>query len=134
MKGIAVKYALPLLIVTVAIHQFYMVYRHNLTRWRGGGFGMYSEMHPMHRQVWIGNQDSMWHASDPKITKRAVANKANSVRYMPNEKSLLQLAGFAAKQYKMHSLRVQVWEPVLNPENNSLSRKLILEVHYAGKP
>lgn len=95
---------------------------------------MYSEMHPTHRQVWIGNQDSMWHASDHKITKRAVANKANSARYMPNEKSLLLLAAFAAKQYKMDSLRVQVWEPVLNPENNSMSSKLIREVNYAVKP
>jgi hypothetical protein len=134
MKGILVKYALPLLIVAVASHQFYMVYQKQLTRWKGGGFGMYSEMHPLTREVWIGKRDSMWLASNPKITIKAVAYKANRIRFKPNEKQLEQFAAFAAKKYHYNSLLVQIWEPVLNPKDNSLSRKLIREVQYAGKP
>lgn len=134
MKGIAVKYALPLLIITVAIHQFYMVYLHQLSRWKGGGFGMYSEMHPTDREVWIGKRDSMWCATNIKITPRAVANKANTLRFVPNQQNIEKFATFAAKQYKLDSLLVQVWEPVLNTENNLLSTKLIREVQYAGKP
>jgi hypothetical protein len=134
MKGFVVKYALPLLMLLVALHQFFMVYRHHLSRWKGGGFGMYSEIHPMEREVWIGRKDSMWLATDPRITTREVANKANRIRYMPNEKKLLQFAGFAAKYYGLDSLRVELWQPALNPANHSLKRILIREVHYAGKP
>jgi len=134
MKGLVLKYALPLLILSVAIHQFYMVYQNRLTRWKGGGFGMYSEMHALTREVWIGKADSMWLASNPKVTKKEVANKANRLRFMPNKNKLLQFASYAAKQYGYDSILVQVWEPILNPENNTLSRKLISELKYAGKP
>jgi hypothetical protein len=134
MKGIAVKYALPLLIIIVAIYQFYMVYRHNLTRWKGGGFGMYSEMHPLTREVWIGNKDSIWRATNPKITPKEVPKKANWLRYAPNQKNILTFAALAAEKYKLDSLVVQVWEPYLDPDKNLLGTKLIREVHYAGKP
>jgi hypothetical protein len=134
MKGFVLKYALPLLILSVAIHQFYMVYQNRLTRWKGGGFGMYSEMHALTREVWIGKEDSMWLASNPKVTKREVANKANRLRFMPNKNKLFLFATYAAKQYGYDSILVQVWEPILNPENNTLSRKLISELQYAGKP
>jgi hypothetical protein len=134
MKGIAVKYALPLLILTVAIHQFYMVYRHNLTRWKGGGFGMYSEMHPLTREVWIGNRDSMWRATNPQTTSNEIVKRANMLRYKPNENNTITFAAFAASKYKVDSLLVQIWEPDLDPEKNLLGTKLIREVYYAGKP
>ncbi len=134
MRVIWVKYALPLLIAGVAFHQFYMVYQKQLTRWKGGGFGMYSEMHPLSREVWIGHSDSMWLASDPKLKFRPVANRANRLRFMPNENEMHSFAQLAAKHYRLNHLKVQVWEPVLQKENNSLSRRLIREVQYAGKP
>ena len=134
MKGILIKYALPLLIIAVAFHQLYMVYLQQFTRWKGGGFGMYSEMHPLTREVWIGNKDSMWLASNSTVTLKPVADRARGLLFKPNEKMLYQFAAYAAKQYHCDSLLVQVWEPFLNPENNSLNRKLIREVRYAGKP
>lgn len=32
----------PLILIFVFIHQFYLVQTHNLTQWKGGGFGMFS--------------------------------------------------------------------------------------------
>lgn len=40
--------------VTVAVIQIALVTTDNLTRWRGGGFGMYSDTHPrISRDVWL---------------------------------------------------------------------------------
>lgn len=43
----------PLLLVTVAMVQLWCIESDHLSRWRGGGFGMYAEYHPNLYQVWL---------------------------------------------------------------------------------
>ncbi|MDJ0788361.1 MAG: hypothetical protein QNK05_16260 [Myxococcota bacterium] len=47
------KWAPPLLLGAVASVQLAAAQLSPLTRWRGGGFGMYAEIHPDARRVWI---------------------------------------------------------------------------------
>jgi hypothetical protein len=58
MKGLLLKYTLPAIIIAVAGFQFYQSKYHQLSRWKGGGFGMYSEVHPDRRQIWVITHDS----------------------------------------------------------------------------
>ena len=41
----------PLMMLLVAAAQLCAVSEWRLSRWRGGGFGMYSEIHPNHTQI-----------------------------------------------------------------------------------
>jgi hypothetical protein len=43
----------PLLLVAVALTHLWRVESSGLSRWRGGGFGMYAEHHPNLYQVWL---------------------------------------------------------------------------------
>lgn len=44
-------FGVPALMCVVALLQLYQVHVNGLTRWKGGGFGMYSEFHANSRQV-----------------------------------------------------------------------------------
>lgn len=52
------KLFLVLLPVVVAGFQIWFSNTSNLTRWKGGGFGMYTGMHPNNRSVWINLPDA----------------------------------------------------------------------------
>lgn len=49
--------AIPVLMVVVICVQLYSVQTAQLSRWRGGGFGMYSEYHPNTRHFWLTPPD-----------------------------------------------------------------------------
>jgi hypothetical protein len=51
-RGLRVTLA-PLLLAVVATAHLVRVERDGLSRWRGGGFGMYAEPHPHLYQVWL---------------------------------------------------------------------------------
>ena len=51
-QPLVARYAAPTILLIVAIHQLTLVHTTQLSRWRGGGFGMYSEIHPKYRRIW----------------------------------------------------------------------------------
>lgn len=53
-----VRYLLPLVVMLViASIQIARVHLYGQTRWRGGGFGMYTELHPNHTEIWVYRGD-----------------------------------------------------------------------------
>ena len=74
--------------ISVACIQTYLTSATDLTRWRGGGFGMYSDPHPNQgRNVWLmGTRegrlaavrlfpaDERWDAAEEKALREAVAD------------------------------------------------------------
>lgn len=48
-----VRWLVPCLIIAVSSTQLGRVFFSGQSRWRGGGFGMYSEFHPNLTQVWL---------------------------------------------------------------------------------
>lgn len=50
------RFGPPLLLTAVATLQLLGTLATPLTRWRGGGFGMYSEIHPDARRLWVEGQ------------------------------------------------------------------------------
>ena len=47
------RYLAVSLLAIIAVSQFALVYSASLTRWRGGGFGMYSDFHERHNDLWV---------------------------------------------------------------------------------
>lgn len=126
-KGLLIKYTLPAIIIVVAAFQFYQVYYHQLSRWKGGGFGMYSEVHPDWRQVWIITHDSSF--------KVNIQSKLFAAAYMlkikPDKKNAIAFASKAADHLNEDNIIIQVWEPSLDITTNRLSNIQIQESKYA---
>lgn len=121
------KWSLPILILTVAGFQFHEVYTNQLTRWKGGGFGMYSEIHPLDKRVWVITPDSSWIIHDRKTT---LGQMAHTLRFFPNNKAMDLFGKKVATTYKLEYFNIEVWEPFLNPENNKLSKKLTARAKF----
>ena len=51
------SFGIPVLMALVAVGQMIVVEQQALTRWKGGGFGMYTEVHFNHREVWVVRRD-----------------------------------------------------------------------------
>src|SRR5688572_14045580 len=51
------RWFVPFLLVAIASTQLGRVFFSGQSRWRGGGFGMYSEFHPNLTQVWLVERD-----------------------------------------------------------------------------
>lgn len=51
------KLFLLVLPLGVALFQVWFSNTSNLSRWKGGGFGMYTGMHPNNRSVWVKIED-----------------------------------------------------------------------------
>jgi hypothetical protein len=132
MKEIALKLSIPLFMMLAAGWQFYMVHTQQLTRWKGGGFGMYSEMHPQYRQVWVvlANDSSYWINNSTGHTK-TWQNKATKLCYRPNKKKLTEFARQYAASHLLSEVTIQVWQPDIVRKDNHLHRVLINEVSYA---
>ena len=115
---------LMLMIASVQISQVWSV---NQTRWRGGGFGMYSDYHASRREIW-GEYDS---PSTVTPTNERLVELAprlrpyiRSCRLRPSRANLAQLA----KKLAQHGLvpsRISVWQLVADTKNRMLGRKKI---------
>jgi hypothetical protein len=127
MKNLLLKWSLPVLVLVVIGAQFFMVYRHRLTRWKGGGFGMYSQIHPIDKRVWIVTRDSSWSVHEKNST---LGKMAHTLRFYPNHKKLQQFARKVASTYRIEVFAVEIWEPHLNPKSNTLARKLTARIEY----
>ena len=121
------KWGLPVFIFLIVANQFYRVYVHKLTRWKGGGFGMYSQIHPLDRRVWIATPDSCWMIQGSKTT---LEKKAHALRFFPNQHALQDFAALVSKSYTIDSFSIEIWEPYITPETNTLSRKKIAHVSF----
>jgi hypothetical protein len=127
MKGLLLKYTLPAIIIAVAGFQFYQSNYHQLSRWKGGGFGMYSEVHPDRRQIWVITHDSSFQVN---IQSKLYA-AAYRLKIKPDKKNTIAFASKAANEFDKNSITIQVWEPFLDITTNRVSRIQIQEVKYA---
>ena len=128
MKVLLLKYTLPAIIIAVAAFQFYQHHYHQLSRWKGGGFGMYSEVHPDRRQIWVITRDSSFQINN----KSKLYAAAYRLKIKPNKKNTMAFALKTADQLNIESITIQIWEPFLDISTNRLSRIQIQEVKYAN--
>jgi hypothetical protein len=119
MKKYLIYYSVPILMVAIALFQIIQIPK-GLTRWKGGGFGMYSEMHPNYRNVVIN--DSLYKIDSLKInSKKHVAVKKYA--FFPKEKYLQSLA--QTLDLKSDTIRIEVWQLDFDAKKRQLTNKKI---------
>lgn len=123
------RYGVPILLTTVAIHQFYRVHAEGLSSWRGGGFGMYGGFHPRHHDLWWIDLET---GEKTRFTKeKGVATEDH--RYPGVRPFLTYVNGPALKRYHeslppeiQKKTVLQVWQLNFEPETGTVSRKLLI--------
>lgn len=122
------KYAIPIIAVMVIIVHFVLVKTSNLNRWKGGGFGMYSEVHYYYNEVYISDLSQPLNSliAEDKFIKHVVMD----VKRMPNKSNLENMAKIISKYVASDTISIQVWKPLVNSKNASYSRKLVNQFQY----
>lgn len=128
------RYAVPILAFCIASVQFYNVQDGLISRWKGGGFGMYTEAHPQRRPILI---NGIFYKNILKENKSKISDELDleiqSLRENASSEKLFSIA----KQLdainilpEKKLLIIQVWKPVFNIKKQSASRELINEIEY----
>lgn len=120
------KYGVPCLAVIVIAFHIFFVRSANLSKWKGGGYGMYTGIHYWYNQVYIPGMSVDSLIKDNDEVKWA----CNYLMVMPNEDNLKKVAKLVLKASEKDSIHVQIWKPTVNSKTGVYSRKLINEVHF----
>ncbi len=121
-----VRRYLPLaLLLAVAAHQMWRVEVDGLTRWRGGGFGMYSSVHFEEHVIWMGYESPDGLQFGPLGTPRSIEGRVLAPRCLifPTPESLAELHGELSDRIRI----LQVWRPRIDPETLAYDRELLAE-------
>ena len=131
LHALAVKrWLVPLLLLGVASVQLARVAFSGQSRWRGGGFGMYSEFHPNRNQIWLRALDQP--AAPPRrlsedqgapATRRAVARCLRL-------RSQTCLGELAASLPPAGRQRLEIWQPVFDTRAGTLSRRRVAALDF----
>lgn len=127
-KKILLKYGIPSLAVVIIVIQLLFVNIHNLNRWKGGGYGMYSEIHYYYNQIYIPDI-----SVDSLVTDDDLKDSLGFLMLMPNEDNLKNSAELVLKYTKKDSIHMQIWKPIVNSKNGVYSRELVNEIYLKNQ-
>lgn len=124
-KELVLKYGIPTLaVIVIAVHLF-LVNTKNLSKWKGGGYGMYTEIHYFSNQIHIPGMSLDSLLKDNREMKKTLGY----LMLMPNTDNLNKAGQLILKTTQKDSIHVQIWKPIINSKNGRYSRVLIDEVH-----
>lgn len=124
-KEFLLKYGIPALAIVVILVQLFFVHTKNLNRWKGGGYGMYSEIHYRSNQIYIPGMSLDSLLKDNREMKKTLGY----LMLIPNKDNLNKAAKLILKTSQKDSIHLQIWKPTVNSANGFYSRELIDEVH-----
>lgn len=124
-KTLLLKYGIPCLAVVVIVVQLYNVHINNLSRWKGGGYGMYTEIHYQGNQIYITGM-----SVDSLIANNSINESFRYLKLMPNEKNLEKAAKQVLNSTNKDSIHIQVWKPTINSKDGKYTRVLLEELYY----
>lgn len=130
MKSLLAKLVVPTILIIVAGCQFYCSTYFNLSNWKGGGFGMYSEIHCfISRQVWF-QSDSGYVNLGRGAENYKYGMHLKKLRIFPTDAKLAELAKELRKDKNLDTVRLQLWELGYDIKSGVLKRKKIIENAY----
>lgn len=124
-KELILKYGIPSLAVFIIAIQLFYVNTKNLSKWKGGGYGMYTEIHYFSNQIYIPGMSLDSLLKD----NREMKSTLGYLMLMPNRDNLNKAGELILKTTQKDSIHIQIWKPIVNSENGFYSRVLIDEVH-----
>ncbi len=129
MKHFFSKYTIAIVMLVVVAFQFYMVYNYKLTRWKGGGYGMYAEVNYYLHEIWINTsnaQNPNWKNLDSiGIKDKTILNKIDHTKRLPNYQQLLKLVPEIEKSMNLQIVSMEVWKPLVDVNKGLIQKKLI---------
>ena len=128
-KEVLLKYGIPFVAVIVIVIQLFFVNTLKLNRWKGGGYGMYTEIHYYYNQIYIPGMSVDSLVKD----NRDMKDTLGYLMLMPNEDNLKKAAELVLKTTHKDSIHVQIWTPTINSKNGVYSRVLIDEIYLKNK-
>ena len=123
-KSFLLKYGISSFMVVIIAIQFYNVNINKLNRWKGGGFGMYSEIHYYYNQIHIPGM-----SVDSLIKDNRMKESLGFLMLMPNNNNLKNSADIILESTNRDSVYIQVWRPLMNSENGVYTRVLENETY-----
>ncbi len=123
-KSFLLKYGISSFMLVVIAIQFYSVKTKNLNKWKGGGFGMYSEIHYYYNQIYIPDM-----SVDSLIKDDSMKESLGFLMLMPNDINLKKSAELILKTTKRDSINIQIWRPLMNSESGVYTRVLENETY-----
>ncbi len=124
-KELVLKYGIPGIAVIIIVIQFFLVDIKKLNRWKGGGYGMYTEIHYYYNQIHIPGM------SVDSLLKNDLEMK-NTLGYlmlMPNKNNLNKAGRVILKKNHEDSIHIQIWKPIVDSKTGYYTRELIDELH-----
>jgi hypothetical protein len=121
--------SIPLLLTLVAAYQFYLSQNTTLTQWKGGGFGMYTTVHPTYNKVTFNdslvNLDFKANASEEEFS-----DSYYKFLLYPNNTTLENLVQ-KTRYENSDSLEVKIYDLEFDLLNNTATyAKVIFEHTY----
>jgi len=108
-----------------------MVERQKLNRWKFGGFGMYSEMHPYKNIIGLnGDHGGAERGAQAFLQNRSRRGLVRELKTLPTSKALLQKLAGQAEAEGIKLERVSVYGYDFEPSSGKLSRHLIHSHDY----
>lgn len=115
-------YAIPIVLGLVAIAQLWRVDDEGLTRWKGGGFGMYSDFHVKQREVWVqAGAEAL--AAGPGVPQTLEIAAGRCARFA--SPSCLRELRDPVLEVFPQARHLQVWTFDVDPQTSSMGRRLV---------
>lgn len=127
-KKLLLKHGIPSLAIVVIVLQLFFVNTYKLNNWKGGGYGMYSEIHFYYNQIYISGL-----SVDSLETDKEIKNSLKYLKLMPNEDNLKASAELILKSTENDSIHLQIWKPTMNAKNGVYSRVLLNEIYLKNQ-
>lgn len=124
-KTLILRYGIPCLAVIVIAIQLFLVNTQRLSKWKGGGYGMYTEIHYHYNQIYIPGMSIDSLLKDNREMKKTLGY----LLVMPNKKNLNKAGELILKTTHKDSIHIQIWKPTVNSKNGVYSRALVDEVY-----
>ncbi|MCK7588969.1 hypothetical protein M0G43_00125 [Subsaxibacter sp. CAU 1640] len=122
------SYIVPISALLVIGIQFLLIKHYKLNPWKGGGFGMYSQIHYYYNDLIINDLKKPF---DSIIKQdRQVASFVMDVKRTPNKNNLKHMAELVSQYAKRDSITIQIWKPSVNAETSSYTRELLIEYQF----
>lgn len=122
------EYWVPSLVIAVAILQMAAVSFGGLSPWRGGGFGMYTTLHPNKTRVLFRCETRLCESTDYIVKGPEMHRIRRVCQRLANPSCLERLA--RSIEPKRGNMRLELWKPVLEGDGSILRRELVASYAY----
>lgn len=122
------SYFIPIVALLVIAVHFILANTIDLSPWKGGGFGMYANVHYYYSDVNISNLNTTFDSIIKKDKK--VANFVMDLKRCPNEARLKHMAELVSKYTSSDTIDIQIWKPSMDAKTSIYSRILINQYQF----